>query len=96
MVQLERVGRWNWVGVERGENSRWLYEELQPLNAVIEHAAICTKCGRGAAVLLFDPEIHTEAGMREAAQRLIREARQRLEKDRGNRCNDHNLDWALA
>lgn len=93
---------WKWVDTDLVEDAadKWReardrYRPLDEAGPVEEHGAICTKCGREAKVLFFNPEIKTDAEMRAAARRLIEDARHRIEKDTENRCGDHNLTWAL-
>ena len=92
---------WKWVDTDLDEDAaeKWREERdrFRPLDEaapVEEHGPICSKCGRETKVLFFDPRIKTEAEMRAAARRLIAEARQRIDRDSGNRCGDHHVGWA--
>lgn len=95
MAKLEHFERWKWLDADRDQEWQKLYENHQPFNAVVEHGPLCGKCGRQVEVLFFDPRINTKEQMREAAQHLIQQARQRVEKDTENRCENHNLRWGL-
>jgi hypothetical protein len=94
MARLQYFEEWKWL--EEPWDERWqrLFDAYRPFDAVAEHGPICSECGREVEILFFDPRINSEAGMREAAQRMIKEARQAVERDRQNCCGNHNLRWA--
>ena len=97
MVEGPRQEEWNWLDEPRSERFQELWAGLKPLGAVIERGPVCSKCRREVEVLLFvDPRIKSEAELRKEAQRLIREAREDIDKHaEENPCGDHNLQWAM-
>ncbi len=101
MAELESFFQhWKWVDTQlteaEAEGWRLTYDSHQPFYAVVERGVICSKCGREAEVLFFDRDIDSEAEMREAARRLIGEARERTENDPENRCGNHIMIWTAG
>ena len=94
---------WKWVDTDLIEVSAEMWREerdrsrpVDEAGPVEEQGPVCSQCGREAKVLFFDPRINTEAEMRESAQRLIGQVRERIDKNPRNRCGNHDLNGALT